>query len=63
MGRERLSAACAADEQQRAKHVVGWRSIFLINVPIGAASIALAVRYLDDDPVETKPPLDVLGPV
>jgi EmrB/QacA subfamily drug resistance transporter len=41
--------------------VVGWRSIFLINVPIGAVSIALAVRYLDDDPVETKPPLDVLG--
>ena len=41
--------------------VVGWRSIFLINVPIGAASIALAVRHLDDDPVETKPPLDVLG--
>jgi MFS family permease len=40
---------------------VGWRSIFLINVPIGAASIALAVRYLDDDPVESKPPLDVLG--
>ena len=41
--------------------VVGWRSIFLINVPIGAASSALAVRYLDYDPVETKPTLDVLG--
>jgi hypothetical protein len=41
--------------------VVGWRSIFLINLPIGAASIALAARYLDDDPVETQQPLDVLG--
>ena len=38
----------------------GGRS-FLIYVPIGAASIALAVRHLDDDPFETKPPLDVLG--
>ena len=33
----------------------------MINVPIGAASIALAVRYLDDPLLETKPPLDVLG--
>jgi len=41
--------------------VVGWRSIFLINLPIGAASIALAARYLDNDRVETQPPLDVLG--
>jgi EmrB/QacA subfamily drug resistance transporter len=41
--------------------VVGWRSIFLINLPIGAASIVLAARYLDDDPVETQSRLDVLG--
>jgi EmrB/QacA subfamily drug resistance transporter len=41
--------------------VVGWRSIFLINLPIGAVSIALAARYLDDDLVETQSPLDVLG--
>lgn len=41
--------------------VVGWRSIFVINLPIGVASIALAVRCLDDDPVETQPSLDVLG--
>jgi EmrB/QacA subfamily drug resistance transporter len=41
--------------------VVGWRSIFFINLPIGAASIVLAARYLDDDPVKTQPPLDVLG--
>ena len=40
---------------------VGWRSIFLINLPIGAASIVLAARYLDDDPVETQSRLDVLG--
>ena len=41
--------------------VVSWRSIFLINLPIGAASIALAARYLNDDHVETQSPLDVPG--
>jgi EmrB/QacA subfamily drug resistance transporter len=41
--------------------VAGWRSIFLINVPIGAASIVLAARYLDDDHVETQSSLDAPG--
>jgi MFS family permease len=38
-----------------------WRAIFLINVPIAAASIALARRYVRADAVEAGPPLDALG--
>ncbi len=43
---------------------LGWRSIFLVNVPIGAAVVALALRLLPADPGRAlKGPLDVAGAV
>ncbi|MCT9008057.1 MFS transporter [Streptomyces rhizosphaerihabitans] len=39
----------------------GWRMIFLINLPLGAAAILGAVRYLPKGRSETKPQLDILG--
>jgi EmrB/QacA subfamily drug resistance transporter len=42
----------------------GWRSIFLINLPLAAAAIVLAVAFVRDSPREdTAPPLDLLGGV
>ncbi len=41
---------------------VGWRMIFLINLPLAAAAIALALRYVADAPdAEKKAALDIGG--
>lgn len=41
--------------------VIGWRAIFLINVPIGIAAIALAVHYLERTPADPAAQLDRMG--
>lgn len=40
---------------------LGWRSIFLVNVPICLAGMALAVRVRDDAPGAIARPLDLPG--
>jgi len=40
---------------------VGWRAIFLINLPIAAGAIVLAARYVRDTPAEDHPRLDLSG--
>jgi EmrB/QacA subfamily drug resistance transporter len=41
---------------------VGWRSIFLLNLPLALAAIGLALRYVRDPPRQReRPPLDLLG--
>jgi MFS family permease len=42
---------------------VGWRSIFLINVPVAAAALLLCAHYVEDLPVEHAEPLDGAGAV
>ncbi|MGI5122702.1 MFS transporter [Marinactinospora thermotolerans] len=42
---------------------VGWRGIFLINVPIGIAALLLARYYLRESRAEQRPALDVRGAV
>ncbi|MFF3885704.1 MFS transporter [Streptomyces sp. NPDC001914] len=39
----------------------GWRMIFLINLPLGAAAILGAVRYLPKGRSDSKPRLDIPG--
>jgi EmrB/QacA subfamily drug resistance transporter len=39
----------------------GWRSIFFINVPVGAAGIALAARFIPKDTETRREPFDVPG--
>ena len=39
----------------------GWRAIFLINVPLAAAAIYLALRYIPKDPGRNPGVLDVYG--
>ncbi|WP_329352866.1 MFS transporter [Streptomyces sp. NBC_01261] len=39
----------------------GWRMIFLINLPLGAAAILGALRYLPKTRSEAKPRLDIPG--
>ncbi len=39
----------------------GWRMIFLINLPLGAAAILGALRYLPQGRSEAKPRLDIPG--
>ncbi len=40
----------------------GWRAIFLINLPLAAAAILLAWRFLEDAPASRNPaPLDISG--
>jgi EmrB/QacA subfamily drug resistance transporter len=41
--------------------VVGWRAIFWVNLPIAAAALYLAARYVEDERNENRPPLDVAG--
>ena len=38
-----------------------WRAIFLINLPIAAVAVVLALRYIPEDRAERREPLDVLG--
>jgi EmrB/QacA subfamily drug resistance transporter len=41
---------------------VGWRNIFLINLPLAAGAIVLAIIYVRDSRQENRPPsLDLLG--
>jgi EmrB/QacA subfamily drug resistance transporter len=40
---------------------IGWRAIFFINVPLAAAAIVLALRYIGDQPNQERPPLDLAG--
>jgi EmrB/QacA subfamily drug resistance transporter len=43
---------------------VGWRAIFLINLPLAAGAIALAIAFVDEVPREKDAPsLDVAGGV
>jgi EmrB/QacA subfamily drug resistance transporter len=41
----------------------GWRYIFLINLPLAATAILLAVRYIPGDPEHGDQTLDILGGV
>jgi EmrB/QacA subfamily drug resistance transporter len=41
--------------------VVGWRSIFLVNLPIAAVAAWLAWRYIDESRSDDAAPLDVGG--
>jgi EmrB/QacA subfamily drug resistance transporter len=40
---------------------VGWRSIFLINLPLAAAAILLGLRYVEESSEARPVPLDWLG--
>jgi EmrB/QacA subfamily drug resistance transporter len=40
-----------------------WRAIFLINLPIAAVAVVLALRYIPEDRVWRREPLDVSGAV
>ena len=41
---------------------VGWRAIFLLNLPLAVAAIGLALGFVRDPPANAKPaPLDLLG--
>ena len=42
-------------------HVVSWRVIFFINVPVGLAALFLAYRYMPDYRAGARRPLDVPG--
>jgi MFS family permease len=42
---------------------IGWRSIFFLNLPIGAAALLLAIRLPADQPVNQSTPLDQSGAV
>jgi len=41
--------------------VVGWRAMFLVNVPIAAAALVFALRYVQDAPNVDHRRLDVAG--
>lgn len=44
--------------------VVGWREIFLLNLPLAAAAIGLAIAFVADEPrASDKTRLDLLGAV
>ena len=42
---------------------VGWRAIFLINLPLAAGAIALALIYVHDTREDDRPALDIPGGV
>lgn len=42
---------------------VGWRSIFLLNIPLAAGALWLAYRYIPDTTEGSSTPLDVSGSV
>jgi EmrB/QacA subfamily drug resistance transporter len=42
---------------------LGWRSVFLINIPIGMACFAVAYRYLPERPGNAAIRIDVVGAV
>jgi EmrB/QacA subfamily drug resistance transporter len=41
--------------------VAGWRTIFLINLPVAALALLLGYRALDDEPDRPAQPLDLAG--
>lgn len=41
----------------------GWRSIFLVNLPLGLAGLALAARYSQETPKDTSRTVDLPGQV
>jgi EmrB/QacA subfamily drug resistance transporter len=41
--------------------VSGWRTIFLINLPIAAAAAVIALRYVPREVESNRAPLDVIG--
>src|SRR3569832_2324935 len=43
--------------------LVGWRAIFLVNLPIGAAGLWLAWRYADETPRLAQRELDLPGQI
>ena len=43
--------------------VVSWRAVFLINLPLAAVAIAIAVRKVPDTRSPTRAPLDIPGSV
>ncbi|GAB3406308.1 DHA2 family efflux MFS transporter permease subunit [Massilia agilis] len=42
-------------------HLVSWRAIFFINVPVGLAALFLVYRYMPDYHGQERRPLDVVG--
>lgn len=42
-------------------HLVSWRAIFFINVPVGLVALYLVYRYMPDYHGHEKRPLDVIG--
>ena len=42
-------------------HVVSWRFIFLVNLPVGAAALAMIWRFLPEYRAQAPRPLDVVG--
>jgi MFS family permease len=38
-----------------------WRAIFLINLPVAALAVVLALRYVPEDRTQRADPLDVTG--
>ena len=43
--------------------LVGWRSMFLLNVPVAAAAFYLGTRFVKDPPLCVSAPLDWIGAV
>ena len=41
--------------------LVGWRAMFVVNVPIAAGALLLGARYVEDRPVQGGQPLDAAG--
>lgn len=43
--------------------VLGWRSIFMVNVPVGLATVATAIRYMQEAPHRRTQSADVPGQI
>jgi EmrB/QacA subfamily drug resistance transporter len=56
-----MAAACGPVLGGALVDTVGWRSIFLLNLPLAAGAIALALRYVPDEAQGGHTPLDLGG--